>query len=701
VYFFSKGSNFFLEQKLSLLLEMPKRKAAVLPKRPKLWSMGPRCFLSPVLDDEPPSITYQKIKKEFGEDIKMVFLDNWTSFVALFLIRVQEYLKTSNYMILDSRDIDPHLTPTEKDEIQGKKFRWEEKQVFHLGSKVCEECFRVGKLNPISCIEHQECEHKTYEDECIACMSHTLASCWKEHIDCFHKTKNEGLMPKDITRGSSIKVWFTCNLCEHEFCAVASDIVRGRWCPYCHKRKCPDADCKICLKKTFAAEPMSAFWHATKNGDIKPKDVSKGFHGKFWFTCGDCHHDFEAALKHLTYMKSGCPYCARNGQLCSDDNCQMCLDNSFASHKNSKFWSETKNGDITPRQVALNSHRKYWFICEGCNHDMELTVSDMSRETGVTNGCGYCYGKALCTDLECDFCLNRSFASNKEKSQFWNPTKNGNLLPRFISLHSGKICWFTCGDCKHDFDARMYDIARNQWCPYCSHHRRCGKPSCSTCELQCIVCQERKARVMTISGYNCCKPCLADIVSRDPKQTPDIQKRAKISLEMYTLAELQRIPHEKGFFLNMEPTAWDCQVLPDMGFKPDLIWCFGENGLFDISGKCNLLANEIHYVLILEVIECSRRAHSGHRSIPDEDREDQIRDKFNSNGVAVGLVYVTMAHTKHLDAHTEDVFFERDGEEYRVIKERFNTWQKRIVEVQDALTQLYSGKCNKTIKIGH
>jgi hypothetical protein len=41
-----------------------------------------------------------------------------------------------------------------------------------------------------------------------------------------------------------------------------------------------------------------------KNGDIKPKDVFKSSHKKFWFDCNSCLHSFEKQLDSVK-MENG------------------------------------------------------------------------------------------------------------------------------------------------------------------------------------------------------------------------------------------------------------------------------------------------------------------------------------------------------------------------------------------------------------
>jgi len=64
--------------------------------------------------------------------------------------------------------------------------------------------------------------------------------------------------------------------------------------------------------------------------------------------------------------------------LCSEEDCDICFEMSFASSNRSKFWS-TKN-ELTPRQVYKNSHRKFIFVCEN-NHEFNSTLQHVSSGT--------------------------------------------------------------------------------------------------------------------------------------------------------------------------------------------------------------------------------------------------------------------------------------------------------------------------------
>ena len=49
---------------------------------------------------------------------------------------------------------------------------------------------------------------------------------------------------------------------------------------------------------------------------------------------------------------------------------------TFDSHPKSKFWSN--RNPIKPCDIALNSHKKFWFDCE-CGHDFESNLVNINK----------------------------------------------------------------------------------------------------------------------------------------------------------------------------------------------------------------------------------------------------------------------------------------------------------------------------------
>mgnify|MGYP001286764731 CR=1 FL=1 len=141
------------------------------------------------------------------------------------------------------------------------------------------------------------------------------------------------------------------------------------------------------------------------------------------------------------------------------------FEKSFASHPKSQFWHPTLNGNIKPRDVSLNSHTKYWFKCNVCNHDFDITLGNVNCHNVW---CGYCNNKIRCDNINCNHCFKNSFASHP-KSVFWHPTLNGHIKPRNIALNDNKKYWFKCNECNSDFDIILCDVNSGRWCRFCTN----------------------------------------------------------------------------------------------------------------------------------------------------------------------------------------------------------------------------------------
>lgn len=55
-------------------------------------------------------------------------------------------------------------------------------------------------------------------------------------------------------------------------------------------------------------------WHPTKNGDLKPENISPNSSKKIWWICPDCGNEYQATPAHRNLEHTGCPKCAKEVQ---------------------------------------------------------------------------------------------------------------------------------------------------------------------------------------------------------------------------------------------------------------------------------------------------------------------------------------------------------------------------------------------------
>ncbi|AQM73093.1 restriction endonuclease [Noumeavirus] len=195
-------------------------------------------------------------------------------------------------------------------------------------------------------------------EECKPCFERSFASCDKA------KYLAEGQdIPLLIAKNSHKKLKFDCPKCAHVFEASLANVSNGYFCPFCSsppKNLCSSAECKTCFEKSFASSDKVEFWSFEKNKQ-SPRDVFASSGKKYWFECGKCKHSFEMGLNSASNGQF-CPFCP-NQKLCSLAECKICFGKSFASSDKVEFWDIEKN-EQTPREVFMNSGKKFWFGCE-------------------------------------------------------------------------------------------------------------------------------------------------------------------------------------------------------------------------------------------------------------------------------------------------------------------------------------------------
>ena len=255
----------------------------------------------------------------------------------------------------------------------------------------------------------------------------------------WHPTKNGRLRPKDFTPGSGKPVWWQCSK-GHEWKAVINDRNRGYGCPYC-------AGLKLCPENSLKTRhpELVKEWHPTKNGNLKPKDVTFASGKRVWWKCR-FGHEWETRIRHRT-TGSGCPIC--KGRRVTSSNCL-----SNVNPKLAKQWHRERNDKLTPKDVAPNSRMKVWWKC-GKGHEWQAAIH--SRNSGA--GCPYCAGKRACHD-------NCLLTQRPDVAGEWHPTKNGDLTPKDVTVNSNKQIWWQCQR-GHEWQAMITRRSHGTDCPHC------------------------------------------------------------------------------------------------------------------------------------------------------------------------------------------------------------------------------------------
>eukprot|EP00128_Syssomonas_multiformis_P005733 Colp12_sorted_trinity150504_noHs@4727 len=174
---------------------------------------------------------------------------------------------------------------------------------------------------------------------------------------------------------------------------------------------------------------------------------------KCWFIC-DEGHEWETRLYNRTKEGTGCPICNRKRATITN--------NLLAKYPQvAAEWHPTRNGDLTPKDVAGRAGRKVWWQCKK-GHEWEALVSN--RTSG--KNCRECaIDKKRGTPVGTQSLL----AAHPTLAQQWHPTKNGVLTPDAVSRAARRKVWWQCpSDPTHEWETliRSRSLGKQSGCPF-------------------------------------------------------------------------------------------------------------------------------------------------------------------------------------------------------------------------------------------
>ena len=143
---------------------------------------------------------------------------------------------------------------------------------------------------------------------------------------------------------------------------------------------------------------IASQWNYSKNGDLKPSDVSAGSSKKVYFICDVCgYDDWQSIINNRTQKNTKCPVCTGNKVLKGV--------NDLATHYPEliKEWDyvananrTNKNGEdiSTPDKVTCGSGQKVGWVCLKCNYHWETAIClRVGSNNKCPSGCPQCAGQ--------------------------------------------------------------------------------------------------------------------------------------------------------------------------------------------------------------------------------------------------------------------------------------------------------------------
>jgi hypothetical protein len=139
----------------------------------------------------------------------------------------------------------------------------------------------------------------------------SLATVDPEVAKRWHPTKNGPLTPGDVMPASMRRVWWKCPRGDdHEWqTAVANRTSMGPdGCPFCSGHRVSKTNALATRFPKVAQQ-----WHPTKNGELRPRDVTFGTTRRVWWRCAS-GHEWQTTVVNRTRAGHNCPHCRRYKQ---------------------------------------------------------------------------------------------------------------------------------------------------------------------------------------------------------------------------------------------------------------------------------------------------------------------------------------------------------------------------------------------------
>lgn len=189
-----------------------------------------------------------------------------------------------------------------------------------------------------------------------------------------HK-KNKHIDFDTLAYRSATKIWWLCKEKGHSFQATCHHRTRGSGCPGCSKHSR-----LITFEKSlaFLKPNLAKMWHPTKNGNLKPKNISAASgKKKYWFIC-EYGHEFQSTTNNKKNEERLCSYCSK--RLASKDyNFSKKFPHLLSQWDFDK--NKKKPDDFTP-----HSNSKVWWVCKK-GHSYKQSIG---QKTVQHQGCNIC-----------------------------------------------------------------------------------------------------------------------------------------------------------------------------------------------------------------------------------------------------------------------------------------------------------------------
>ena len=318
---------------------------------------------------------------------------------------------------------------------------------------------------------------------------------------------NKDIDPSKLTEGSGKKVWWKCSKGHKYQQTIEKRTKRGFSCPYCSGHKAWKGFNDFETKYPEIAKE----WHPTKNGELKPCDVTYGSGKRVWWKC-PIGHEYQASIHDRGSGQTKCPIC-NSSRLTSfgEQSIYYYIKKIYpdALNRYSGLFNTSMEFDIyiPSLKIAIEYDGRHWHQTND-EHNREIKKYNFCKENNINiirvkeknkqiwNDVAdriyyisktkrndfseleqviYLIIKDINQNIKIDIDISRDkleiqnylykieHSLEDERHDVaikWNYEKNGNLTPSMFSVSSNEIVWWKCPECGKEWQSSINSMTR-------------------------------------------------------------------------------------------------------------------------------------------------------------------------------------------------------------------------------------------------
>lgn len=170
-------------------------------------------------------------------------------------------------------------------------------------------------------------------------------------------------------------------------------------------------------------------WHCEKNATIDPSSISCNSSKVVWWKCPVSGGEWKSPIYHVYKMRSESPFVSGRKIKVGFNDLASKMPHVAA------MWHPTKNGELTPEMVTVQSKKRVWWLCPESGGEWENSVQSVCKSNGASP---FVSGHRLKPGY------NDFFTTHPHVAFMWDFKGNKGIDPHNLKSTSRDSVWWVC-----------------------------------------------------------------------------------------------------------------------------------------------------------------------------------------------------------------------------------------------------------------